>query len=64
MTNVMMSEAGRPETEVTEKAKRRRFSAEYKRRIVHEAAGCTKLGELGALLRRSWSRRRHGSGGT
>ncbi|TFH28997.1 MAG: hypothetical protein E4H00_07780 [Myxococcales bacterium] len=52
MTIVMMSEAGRPETEVTEKPKRRRLSAEYKRRIVYEAAGCTKLGELGALLRR------------
>ncbi len=48
----MLSEAGRPETEVTEKARRRRFSAEYKRKIVHEAAACTKAGELGALLRR------------
>ena len=48
----MMSEARRPETEVSEKAKRRRFSAEYKREIVREAARCTKTGELGALLRR------------
>lgn len=52
MGDMMMSEARRPETEVTEKAKRRRFSAEYKRRIVREAASCTKTGELGALLRR------------
>jgi transposase len=52
MSDVMMSEARRPETEVAEKARRRRFSAEYKRRIVREAARCTKTGELGALLRR------------
>jgi transposase-like protein len=52
MAGMMISEAGRPETEVTEKAKRRRFSAEYKRKIVQEAARCSKTGELGALLRR------------
>ena len=52
MIDMMMSEARRPETEVTEKAKRRRFSAEYKRKIVSEAAACTKPGEIGALLRR------------
>jgi len=52
MRDVILSEAGRPETEVTEKSKRRRFSASYKRRIVQEAAGCSKIGELGALLRR------------
>ncbi|MFT5041948.1 MAG: transposase [Hyphomicrobiaceae bacterium] len=52
MQDVVMSAARRPETEVTEKATRRRFSAEYKRKIVHEATGCTKSGELGALLRR------------
>ncbi len=34
------------------KAQRRRFTAEYKRRIVREADRCTKPGELGALLRR------------
>jgi transposase len=33
------------------KAKRRRFTAEYKRRILKEAAACDR-GELGALLRR------------
>ena len=38
--------------EVTEKAKRRAFTAEYKRRILVEAGTCTKLGEIGALLRR------------
>jgi|RhiMethySRZTD1v2_1073278.scaffolds.fasta_scaffold85360_3 transposase len=32
--------------------RRRKFSAEYKARIVREAAACTKRGELGALLRK------------
>jgi transposase-like protein len=41
-----------PPTEVTPKAKRRSFTAEYKRRIVKEADACTDLGEIGALLRR------------
>ena len=39
--------------EVTsEKASRRRFTAEYKRRISLEAERCTQPGEIGALLRR------------
>ena len=38
--------------EVTEKATRRRFTAEYKRRIALEAQQCTEPGEIGALLRR------------
>jgi transposase-like protein len=42
----------RPEIEVVAKAERRRFTAEYKRRIVREADRCTKPGEIGALLRR------------
>jgi transposase-like protein len=52
MTNVMSLPAVRPETEVTEKAKRRRFTAEYKVRILREAEGCKQTGEIGALLRR------------
>jgi transposase-like protein len=40
------------DTEVVAKARRRRFTAEYKRRIVREADRCTKSGESGALLRR------------
>jgi transposase-like protein len=40
------------ETEVSSKARRRRFTAEYKRKILEEAAACTKPGEVGALLRR------------
>lgn len=43
---------GGPETEVLAKAQRRRFSAEYKRRIVKEAERCLRPGEIGALLRR------------
>ena len=42
----------RPSSEVSPKASRRKFSAEYKLRIVQEAAACTEYGELGALLRR------------
>jgi len=38
--------------EVTEKARRRRFSAEYKLRVVEEADGCTEPGQVGELLRR------------
>lgn len=41
-----------PEVEVLEKAQRRRFTAEYKRRILKETDACTKAGEIGALLRR------------
>ena len=41
------------ETEVMEKAKRRMFSVEYKRRIVKEADACRGVGEIGALLRRA-----------
>jgi transposase-like protein len=40
------------EVEVLAKAERRRFSSEYKLRILQEADSCTKSGELGALLRR------------
>jgi transposase len=39
-------------TEVTEKAKRRAFTVEYKRKIVREAETCKGPGEIGALLRR------------
>jgi transposase-like protein len=38
--------------EVAAKAKRRQFSAEYKLRIVREAAAAKSPGEIGALLRR------------
>ena len=41
-----------PDPAVLEKPVRRRFTAEYKLRILHEADRCTASGELGALLRR------------
>ena len=43
---------GPPDPEVAEKPKRRRFSAEYRLRIVREADSCTEPGAVGALLRR------------
>ena len=44
--------SARPDPEVVPQADRRRFSAEYKRRILQEAETCTQPGEVGALLRR------------
>ena len=41
-----------PDPEVSLKAKRRTFSAEYKLRILNEAGTCRTSGERGALLRR------------
>jgi transposase-like protein len=41
-----------PNPEVVPKAERRRFSADYKQRILQEADACTRPGEVGALLRR------------
>ncbi len=41
-----------PEVEVAAKAQRRRFTVEYKRKIVREADGCKTPGAIGALLRR------------
>jgi transposase-like protein len=46
------SSAGVPDPELVAKAKRRRFTADYKLRIVREAAACTRPGEIGELLRR------------
>jgi transposase len=40
------------EVEVMAKATRRRFSAEYKLKILREAEACTQPGAIGALLRR------------
>jgi len=41
-----------PNPEVPEKAHRRNYTAEYKRRILKEAADCKIQGQVGALLRR------------
>ena len=40
------------QTEVVAKPTRRRFTLEYKRKIVREADGCKAPGAVGALLRR------------
>ena len=58
---------GVPDPEVSEQAKRRRFTAEYKLRILREADACKGDGDVAALLRReglyssllsSWRRQR------
>ncbi len=49
-TNIMPLSSS--EVEVTAKPTRRRYTAEYKHRILREADTCTRPGELGALLRR------------
>src|SRR3954462_15132505 len=36
----------------SERAKRRRFTADYKLRILRQAEACTRPGEIGTLLRR------------
>lgn len=45
-------EMAHPNPEVPDKAVRRRFTAEYKLRVLNEADACTDSGSLGALLRR------------
>ena len=41
-----------PEVLLVATAKRRRFTAEFKARVLREADACSKPGEVGALLRR------------
>src|SRR5438093_3757818 len=52
MSTAMETSGMTTETEVVAKARRRRFTAAEKLRVLREADGCTKPGELGALLRR------------
>ncbi len=61
--------AGVADPELVERPVRRRFTAEYKLRILREAEACTRAGEVGALLRReglytshlsAWRRQRDG----
>jgi transposase-like protein len=52
MTGVSADGRVTQEVEVVATAQRRRFTAAYKRRILHAAERCTKPGEVGALLRR------------
>ena len=51
-TQAQTSELRPPDPQVIPKAERRRFSAEYKQRILVEADACTERGQIGALLRR------------
>ena len=54
-SGAVMIEAGdrrSPDSEVLMRAKRRRFTAEYKLRIVRAADAARDAGEVGALLRR------------
>jgi transposase-like protein len=51
-TGVSGDGGGVPDPEVVAKAKRRRFSAEYRLKILRQADACKAPGELGALLRR------------
>lgn len=53
MTEITSNGAGGlPDPELVERPARRRYSAEYKLRIVAEADACLEPGEVGALLRR------------
>lgn len=50
------------EVEVAVKAERRRFTAEYKQKVLGEVDDCERPGEIGALLRREglyWSNLTH-----
>ena len=54
---IILNSNGKPPTtqpnpEVVARPVRRRFTAEYKQRILQEADACTQAGEMGALLRR------------
>jgi transposase-like protein len=42
----------RPDPELAERPQRRRFTAEYKLRVLREAEACTRKGEVGVMLRR------------
>ena len=42
----------RPDPEVSIRAKRRQFTAQYKAQIVREAEACTEFGQISAMLRR------------
>ena len=52
ITNPEKESLTRVDPEVKVKPERRRFTAEYKLRILEEADNCTGLGQIGALLRR------------
>lgn len=51
-TSATSQAVAQPDAEVVPKAERRRFTAEYKQRILAEADQCHERGQVGALLRR------------
>ncbi len=51
-SGVLPSGAEQQGPEVLERPKRRRFTADYKARMLDEADACTAPGEIGSLLRR------------
>ncbi len=66
-TESIVEERATPSPEVLEKPVRRRFTVEYKVKLLAEADACTDTGQLGELLRReglysshlsTWRRRR------
>jgi transposase len=52
MSQDELNKSNVPDPEVVPRAKRRRFSAEYKLRILEEAEACRERGQIGSLLRR------------
>jgi transposase len=52
ITGALSATTTQPDPEVAEKPQRRRFTVEYKVRILREADACAEPGEIGALLRR------------
>ena len=44
--------AGVPDPELVEQAKRRKFTAKYKLKVLEQADACTEPGQIGELLRR------------
>ena len=52
MSQDELNKSNIPDPEVVPRAKRRRFSAEYKLRILEEAEACSERGQIGSLLRR------------
>ena len=51
MEAVDLAGTARTEVEVLAKPERRRFTSEYKLKVLREASRCTKPGEIGSLLR-------------
>ena len=52
MSQDELNKSNIPDPEVVPRAKRRRFSAEYKLHILEKAEACSERGQIGSLLRR------------